>query len=72
MSLVTYCPECDADIRFRRKPRLGQQTMCGQCGEELEVIGLRPLELDYLLEDDLDDDDATPDYDVYDFEEDWA
>ncbi len=76
MSQIAYCPECDAEIRFGRKPRLGQQKTCGQCGEEVEVIGLRPLELDYLLEDEFDDeeDDFTtaPNYDVYELDEDWA
>ena len=74
MSQITYCPECDSEIRFNRKPRLGHQTTCNQCGEELEVIGLRPLELDYVLEFDDDDDTLEFDsdgYELYERNEDW-
>ena len=34
----------------------GETVSCEDCGTELEVVGLDPLELDIVEEDDLDDD----------------
>ena len=60
--LVARCPNCDELIRRQALPRLGQKIRCGECDEELEVVGLDPLELEWAMdnwddaEDDEDDD----------------
>lgn len=51
MSLIAYCPECDARIRFTNKPSIGQRLTCRECEQVLEVIGLQPLELDWAYDD---------------------
>jgi len=62
----TFCPECDAEFNIA-KPRLGGSVNCPDCGTELEVISVSPLEVDYPLDsygdDDWDDDeDDSDDY----------
>lgn len=60
---VAYCPECDAKINVK-SPKLGQIVTCRVCDTRLEVVDLKPLELDWAFEDDLDDlDDLDFDYD---------
>jgi lysine biosynthesis protein LysW len=45
---VGYCPECDAEIHFRNDPEEGQTLNCSTCNAYLIVIGLRPIELDWV------------------------
>ena len=59
---VGACPECDADITFKKTPTLGQKAVCPECRDELIVVGLNPIELDW----DYDDED----YDDYDDDDD--
>jgi lysine biosynthesis protein LysW len=60
---VAYCPECDAKINVK-SPKLGQIVTCRVCDTRLEVVDLKPLELDWAFEDDLDDMDGLDfDYD---------
>jgi lysine biosynthesis protein LysW len=49
--VVGSCPECDADINFRVEPREGQKITCPNCDAYLVVIGLHPIELDWVFED---------------------
>lgn len=57
----TYCPDCDEKIILGPHVRLGQKLICSHCGADLEVIGVDPLELDWVddwsYEDDEDEDD---------------
>jgi lysine biosynthesis protein LysW len=48
--LLGSCPECDADIHFRKEPSEGQRLSCPNCGAYLEVIGLSPIELDWVYD----------------------
>lgn len=50
-SAVAPCPECGHKISLK-KPRLGQMVTCRQCDAELEVIEIKPLELDLAYTDD--------------------
>jgi lysine biosynthesis protein LysW len=60
---VAYCPECDAKINVK-SPKLGQIVSCRVCDTRLEIVDLKPLELDWAFEDDFDD------LDDLDFEDD--
>jgi lysine biosynthesis protein LysW len=51
---VAYCPECDAKINIK-SPKLGQIVSCRVCDTRLEVVDLKPLELDWAFEDDFED-----------------
>ena len=50
------CPECDADVHVDTNADKGDVVSCDDCGIELEVVGLDPVELDIMEEEDLDDD----------------
>ena len=67
MSVYGFCPECDEEVTFRKKPRLGQMVSCRSCGEELQVISLRPLELDYALMEN--DDFSANGFDEYEYDD---
>ncbi len=64
---VAFCPECGQGVQLGAQPQEGQRVTCGECGAELEVISVRPLELDWVYNE--------PDED-WDFEEereeDWS
>jgi alpha-aminoadipate carrier protein LysW len=40
----------------------GESVSCEECGTELEVVGLDPVELDIVEEDDLDDDEDEDEF----------
>jgi alpha-aminoadipate carrier protein LysW len=43
---VAVCPECEADIEIDEfDVDKGEIISCPECGMELEVVGLAPLEL---------------------------
>ena len=52
---VGTCPECDADVHVDTDADKGDSVACDECGTELEVVGLDPVELD-IAEEDLDED----------------
>jgi len=57
------CPECDADVHVDTDGDKGDIVSCEECGTELEVVGLDPLELDIVAEeDDLDDDEEEDEF----------
>ena len=67
---MSNCPECDAVID-EEFDDIGEIITCPECGVELEVINIDPVEFDLAL---IDDDEEEED-DEYSFdddeEEDW-
>jgi alpha-aminoadipate carrier protein LysW len=57
---VATCPDCEADVHVDTDADKGDTVSCDECGTELEIVGLDPVELDIVEEeadeDDLDDD----------------
>ena len=51
------CPECDADVHVDLDTDKGEIVSCEECGTDLEVVGLDPVELDIVEEDSYDEDD---------------
>jgi lysine biosynthesis protein LysW len=51
--LQAVCPECHSEVCFEAAPKLGQRTECASCRAALEVVKLRPLELDWAFEEPL-------------------
>ena len=49
------CPECDADVHVDTDADKGDVVSCEECGTDLEVVGLDPVELD-IVEEDYDED----------------
>ena len=56
------CPECDADVHVDVDVDKGEMVNCDECGIKLEVVGLDPVELDVVLDEDLDDDDDDDEF----------
>jgi alpha-aminoadipate/glutamate carrier protein LysW len=65
---VSYCPECEAVIDEEFED-VGEVISCPECGVELEVISIDPVEFDLAPIDDEEDDDFG--FDEADDEEDW-
>ena len=59
---MATCPECDAEIEVDEfDVDKGDQLSCPDCGSNLEVVGLSPIELDLAPDDDEEDDDEDDD-----------
>lgn len=65
IKVITACPDCNSEIRFRKAPHLGQLVTCHNCQTSLEVVRRDPLELDWAFDDPFDEDEDEDDY------EDW-
>ena len=55
---TAVCPECDEEVYVDADSEQGDTVTCDECGAELEVVGLDPIELDLYEggESDYDDD----------------
>jgi alpha-aminoadipate carrier protein LysW len=70
---VSYCPECDALIEEEFED-VGEIITCPECGVDLEVISLDPVEFDLAPAEDEEEDEDEEDFDFDDEEEedgDW-
>jgi lysine biosynthesis protein LysW len=54
---VVNCISCDEPIRMPQAPKMGMLVTCADCGAELEIVWLDPLELDWPYIPDGDDED---------------
>ena len=66
---MSYCPECEAVIDEEFED-VGEVFSCPECGVELEVISIDPVEFDLAPVDDEEDDEDFH-FDDTDDEEDW-
>jgi alpha-aminoadipate/glutamate carrier protein LysW len=67
---VGYCPECDAEIPEEFED-VGEIITCPECGVDLEVISLDPVEFDLAPVDDEEEDDEDYNFDDEEDDEDW-
>ena len=58
---TTACPECSEDVYVDADSEQGDVISCAECGTDLEIVGLDPIELDIHEEDDDDFKDDTVD-----------
>jgi alpha-aminoadipate carrier protein LysW len=64
------CPVCDADIDVEEDELdEGEVLSCDECGADLRVLGLTPLELEQVEEEEEDEEEAV-DFEEEDEEED--
>jgi alpha-aminoadipate/glutamate carrier protein LysW len=66
---VGYCPECEAEIDEEFED-VGEVITCPECGVELEVTSVDPVEFDLAPIDDGEDDDYSFD-ESEEEEEEW-
>ena len=55
------CPECDADVHVDTDGDKGDIVSCEECGTDLEVVGLDPVELD-IVEENYDEDEDEDEF----------
>ena len=57
------CPDCEADVHVDTDADKGDTVSCEECGTDLEIVGLDPVELD-IVEDEEEEaaDDDEDDY----------
>ncbi len=61
---TTACPECSEDVYVDADSEQGDVVSCDECGTDLEIVGLDPIELDIHEED---ADDFKEDADEYEY-----
>ena len=66
---MSYCPECEAVIEDEFE-EVGEVISCPECGVELEVISIDPVEFDLAPVDDEEDEEDDFRFDETDDEED--
>jgi lysine biosynthesis protein LysW len=47
-----YCPECDSELKFHNELEVGERLNCQVCRAYLIVVGVHPVELDWVYLDD--------------------
>ena len=68
---MSYCPECEAEIDEEFED-VGEVFPCPECGVELEVISLDPVEFDLAPVDDDDEEEEDEfHFDEADDEDEW-
>ncbi len=68
---MATCPECEANIDVDEfDVDKGDLISCPECGTDLEVTGVAPIELDVVSDEDEDEDDLDEDEDDLDEDED--
>jgi alpha-aminoadipate/glutamate carrier protein LysW len=67
---MAICPECEADIDVDEfDVNKGDQISCPECGTNLEVTAVAPIEFDVASDEDEDEDDLDEDEDEDDEDE---
>jgi len=61
---TTACPECSEDVYVDADSEQGDVVSCDECGTDLEIVGLDPIELDIHEED---GDDHKDDVDEFEY-----
>lgn len=55
------CPDCDGDVHVDLDADKGELVSCDDCGSDLEIVGLDPIELD-VVEDFVHEDEDDDEY----------
>lgn len=67
---TAICPECDEEVYVDAESEQGDRVTCDECGSDLVVVGLDPIELDLYEESETGDKDEDVDLESYDYEND--
>ncbi|HMT07641.1 MAG TPA: hypothetical protein PKA82_06525 [Pyrinomonadaceae bacterium] len=65
----TVCPECTETIFVEAESEQGDVVACEECGVELVVVGLDPIELDLRSDEDDYGSDKDDDFDSYGYDD---
>ncbi len=54
---MEICPECESDLDIEEdEVDEGEVVSCPECGSDFEVVGVEPLELSLVADEDEEDD----------------
>ena len=67
---TSICPECDEEVYVDAEIEQGDRVSCDECGSQLVIVGLDPIEMDLYEETEPDDKDEEEDFEAYDYESD--
>ena len=67
---TSICPECDEEVYVDAESEQGDRVTCDECGSQLVIVGLDPIEMDLYEETEPDDRDEDEDFEAYDYEND--
>ena len=62
--LMAACVECEAEFDID-EPEVGEIVACPECGLEMEIVSVRPLELEAVVEEEEEEEEAEE-------EDDWS
>lgn len=62
---TAYCPICSGRVFVDASTELGEILICDECEEDLELVGLDPLELDPAADV---SEEQVPDFSVFESE----
>ena len=51
---TTACPECSENVFVDAESEQGDIIACEECGTQLEIVGLDPIELDIYADENFD------------------
>ena len=66
---TSICPECDEEVYVDAESEQGDRVTCDECGSQLVIVGLDPIEMDLYEESESDDPGDEEDFDSYDYED---
>ncbi len=65
---MVLCPECESDLDIEEEELdEGEVVSCTECGTEFEVVGVEPLELARISEEEEDEEEADEDEEDSDY-----
>ena len=67
---TSICPECDEEVYVDAEIEQGDRVSCDECGAQLVIVGLDPIEMDLYEAVEPDDRDEDEDFEAYDYEND--
>ena len=67
---TSICPECDEEVYVDAEIEQGDRVSCDECGSQLVIVGLDPIEMDLYEETEAPDKDEDEDFESYDYESD--
>ena len=67
---TSICPECDEEVFVDAESEQGDRVTCDECGSQLVIVGLDPIEMDLYEETEADDVDDDEDFESYNYESD--
>jgi lysine biosynthesis protein LysW len=59
---LATCPECEAEIHVDEDVDKGETMFCEECETKLEVVGLDPIELDVVYDEEEENEEEEEDY----------